>query len=225
MHVRREDFDVVMAGLTATMNVDGIFITMPHKFTVFGHCATVSDRSQLLRVVNVLRRNPDGAWHGDMLDGLSFVKAQEEQGALVEGSRVLLVGAGGAGRAIAIALLEAGIRELHVHDTDEARVVALLGLLRGLGYGQVFAGPPDPTGCDVVINATPMGMDEGDPLPVDPAMLASSMFVGDVVAGHGITPFIRAAQGAGCRTAGGDDMVVAGLNLLVDFMLGSSQWD
>ena len=65
-----------MAGLTATPNVDGILVTMPHKHTAFAYCATSSERATLLGVVSVIRRNTDGTWHGDMLDGLAFVKAQ-----------------------------------------------------------------------------------------------------------------------------------------------------
>jgi shikimate dehydrogenase len=221
MHVTEENLDVVMASLSATINVDGVLVTMPHKFTALAYCATSSDRARLLGVVSVLRRNPDRTWHGDMLDGLAFVRAQRGHGAHVEGGRALLVGAGGAGRAIAIAILDAGIRELIVHDAVASRVTSILDLAAELGDERVKAGPPDPTGCDLVFNATPMGMEEGDSLPVDVDLLNSSMFVGDVIAGHGVTPFIRAARGAGCTTAGGDDMVDAVQNLLADFMLGA----
>jgi shikimate dehydrogenase len=221
MHVTAEGLDVVMASLSATLNVDGILVTMPHKFAVFAHCATSSERARTLGVVSVIRRNPDRTWHGDMLDGLAFVKAQRDRGAHLEGARALLVGAGGAGRAIALALLEAGIRELIVYDAVASRVAILLDLIADLGDDRVIAGPPDPTGCDLVFNATPMGMEEGDPLPVDAALLNSSMFVGDVIAGHGVTPLVRAAQDAGCNTADGDDMVGAVQNLMVEFMLGS----
>jgi shikimate dehydrogenase len=216
-----QSLDVVMAGLTASSNVDGILVTMPHKFTAYAHCTTSSERARLLRVVSVARRNPDGTWHGDMLDGLAFVKAQQDHGAHVDGARALLVGAGGAGGAIAIALLEAGVRELVIHDAHQSRVAALLGLLAGIGARRVTAGPADPVGCDLVFNATPMGMEDGDPLPIDGALLTSSMFVGDVIAGHGVTPFLEAAQAAGCKTANGGHMVDAGLDLMADFMLGS----
>jgi shikimate dehydrogenase len=221
MHVTEEDLDVVMAGLSATFNVDGILVTMPHKFAAFAHCATSSERARMLRVVSVMRRNPDRTWHGDMLDGLAFVKAQKDHGAHVEGARSLLVGAGGAGRAIAIALLEAGIRELIVHDAVASRVTTLLALTENLGYDRTKAGPPDPTECDLIFNATPMGMEEGDPLPINAALLNSSMFIGDVIAGHGVTPFVRAAQDAGCNTADGDDMVEAVQSLMAEFLLGS----
>jgi shikimate dehydrogenase len=219
IHVSAGDLDTVIAGLTASRNVDGVLVTMPHKFTAFAHCATSAERAERLGVVSVLRRNADRSWHGDMLDGVAFVKAQQDHGARPDGARVLLVGAGGAGRAIALALLEAGVRELVIHDADESRVRALLELTSDLGKGPVIAGSPDPTGCDLVCNATPMGMDDGDPLPVDAALLTSSMFVGDVIAGHGVTPLIAVAKTTGCKTSNGGDMVEAALTLMADFML------
>jgi shikimate dehydrogenase len=219
LQVAASDLDTVMAGLTASRNVDGILVTMPHKFTAFAHCATSSERAKMLGVVSVIRRNPDRTWHGDMLDGLAFVKAQKDHGAQPDGARVLLIGAGGAGSAIAIALLEEGVRELVIHDADESRVATLLDLLSDLGQARVSAGPPDPTGFDLVCNASPLGMEDDDPLPVDAALLNSSMFVGDVIAGHGVTPFLQAAQAAGCKTANGDHMVEAAQDLMVDFML------
>jgi shikimate dehydrogenase len=221
MQVPGPDLEPVMRGLTHTRNVDGLLITMPHKFAAFAYCATSSETAKLFGVVSVARRNPDGSWHGDMLDGRAFVKAQIDEGAQPKGARVLLVGAGGAGSAIAIALLEAGVRELIIHDTDEARAAKLLGLLSGIGRGRVRVGPPDPTGCDMVCNATPLGMADGDPLPVAANLLSSSMFVGDVIAGHGVTPFLRAAQAAGCKTANGDQMVEAVMEVMLDFMLGN----
>lgn len=222
MQVASEGLDAVMAGLSATFNVDGILVTMPHKFAAFAYCATSSERARLLGVVSAIRRNPDRAWHGDILDGLAFVKAQKDHGAHVEGARALLVGAGGAGRAIALALLEAGIRELIVHDAVASRVDTFLDLIADLGGNRVKAGPPDPTGCDLVFNATPMGMEEGDPLPLNADLLNSSMFVGDVIAGHGVTPFVRAAKDAGCNTADGNDMVEAVQNLMADFILDTA---
>ena len=219
VQVSTDDLDAVMAGLAASQNVDGLLVTMPHKFTAFAHCATSSERARRLGVVSVIRRNPDGTWHGDMLDGLAFVKAQQDHGAQPDDARALLVGAGGAGSAIAIELLHAGVRELVIHDSDESRVAKLLDLLSDVGGGRASAGPPDPTECDLVFNASPMGMEDDDPLPVDAALLNSSMFVGDVIAGHGVTPFLQAAQAVGCNTANGDHMVVAAQDLMVDFML------
>lgn len=221
MQVPEATLPDVMRGLTLVPNVDGLLITMPHKFTAFSYCATSSDRARLLGVVSVMRRNADGTWHGDMLDGLAFVKAQVDHGAKPKGAKVLLLGAGGAGSAIAIALLAAGVRELVIHDISETRLKALLKLLAGLeGGDRAKAGPPDPTGCDMVCNATPMGMAADDPLPMPIDKLAPSMFVGDVIAGHGVVPFLKAAQEAGCKTANGDQMVEAVQEMMLDFMQG-----
>jgi shikimate 5-dehydrogenase len=222
MQVPDGDLDVVMGALTRTANVAGVLVTMPHKRTAVGYCATSSERARMLGVVSVIRRNPDGTWHGDMLDGLAFLKAQKEGGAQPKGARVLLIGAGGAGSAIAVALLEEGVRELIIHDEDDTRSSQLAELLSGLGGGRVSVGGPGPRGCDMVFNATPMGMAEDDPLPLDPEALTSSMFVGDVIAGHGVTPLVKAAKAAGCQTASGGEMVEAVQDLMVAFML---DWD
>lgn len=212
--------DAVMAGLTASPNVDGILVTMPHKHVAFTYCSTSTDRASRTGVVSVMRRNPDGSWHGDMLDGLAFVKAQQDHGATIHGSRALLIGTGSAGSAIAIALLEAGVRELVVHDADPSRVSGLLDSLETMGPGRARAGSAGPTGFDLVLNATPLGMEDNDALPVDPSLLTSSMFIGDVVSGHGTTPLIAAARSIGCGTATGEHMVEAVQNLMADFMLG-----
>ncbi len=209
MQVPEAAFDSVMRGLALIPNVDGLLITMPHKFRAFGYCATSSQTSSLFGVVSVMRRNADGSWHGDMLDGVAFVKAQMDQGAQPRGARVLLLGAGGAGSAIALALLEAGVGELIVYDMDSARIGHLIELLCDVARGRLKSGPPDPSGCDMICNATPMGMAGGDPLPIDASLLLPAMFVGDVVAGHGVTPLLRTAQAVGCRTANGDQMVEA----------------
>jgi len=73
----------------------------------------------------------------------------------------------------------------------------------------------------MVCNATPLGMAAGDPLPLDPALLSAEMFVGDVVAGHGLTPFLAAARAVGCKTTDGDQMVDAVQTIMLDFMLGA----
>jgi shikimate dehydrogenase len=219
MEVPDGKLQVVMDGLAATGNVDGLSLTMPHKITGYAHCATVSETSRLLGVVSAIRRNKDGSWHGHTTDGDAFVKAQLDNGATIEGARVLVLGAGGAGSAIVISMLDAGAAEVVVHDLDAVRARRIVELLQPKAGGRLKLGSNDPTGFDVVSNATPMGMAEGDPLPLDPAKLERMMFVGDVVAGHGETPLIKAARAAGCRTADGDAMVVAVLDVMCDFVL------
>jgi shikimate dehydrogenase len=220
MQVSVDHLDAVMKGLSATDNVDGVLVTMPHKFRALSYCSTASERARALGAVSVIRRNPDQSWHGDMLDGLAFVEAQKSSGAQIEDQQALLVGAGAAGRAIALALLDADVRKLIVYDDDKSRVKALIDAMPGGRLVEVAS--PDPSDCDLVFNATPMGMNHDDPLPVDAALLNSSMFVGDVIAGHGITPLIRVASDIGCHTANGNQMVEAVQSSMVAFMFGGN---
>lgn len=223
MQVPEGALDEVLAGLSVTPNVDGIVVTMPHKTLASSHCATLSETSRLLGAVSVMRRNPDGSWHGHTTDGDAFLKALVDNGATVEDARVLLLGgAGGAGSAIAIAMLHAGVRALVIHDLDPQRTDHLIEQLGDLAGDRVLAGTADPTGFDLVCNATPVGMVDGDPPPVRPDLLDESMFVGDVIAGHGETSLIEAARQAGCSTADGDQMVVAVQDIMLDFMTGAS---
>lgn len=220
MEVPDGKLKVVMDGLAATGNVDGLSLTMPHKITGVQYCSTLSETSEMLGVVSAIRRNKDGSWYGHTTDGDAFVKAQIDNGAKVDGARVLVMGAGGAGSAIVISMLEQGAKEVAVYDLDSTRSQRIVDLLKDKAGDRVgVAETNDPTGFDIVSNATSMGMDDNDPIPLDPSKLDASMFVGDVVAGHGETKIIKAAKEAGCKTADGDDMVVAVLDVMCDFLL------
>ena len=220
MQVPADDLDAVMAGLTASQNVDGILVTMPHKFTAFAHCATSSERAKMLGVVSVIRRNPDGTWHGDMLDGLAFVKAQKDHGARAGGS---------AGHSSSAPAARAARSPSPCSRPGSANSSSTMPTSRGsrrssscssgIGRGRVSAGPPDPDRLRSGVQRDSHGHGGDDPLPVDAALLTSSMFVGDVIAGHGVTPFLEAAEAAGCKTANGGHMVEAAQDVMADFML------
>ncbi|MEY4884436.1 MAG: hypothetical protein RIS34_2290, partial [Pseudomonadota bacterium] len=120
-HVAPAALAAWLAGVSLAQNVDGIIVTVPHKFACFDLCATTSERAAFLHTVNTMRRNPDGTWHGDMFDGLGFVEAMRDNGCQPLAKRALLVGAGGAGSAIAHALVMAGVSALAIHDEDTVR--------------------------------------------------------------------------------------------------------
>jgi shikimate dehydrogenase len=219
LQVTPGDFDALISGLSSSSSVGGLIATVPHKFALTAHCATLTDRARFLGSVNVTRRNPDGTWHGDQVDGAAFVAAVRAAGGSPEGARALQVGAGGAGSAIALALLEAGVGELALHDADAARRDDLVGRLRERFGDRVTVGSPDPADADLVANATPMGMRASDPYPVDVAALKPDTFVGDVVTKPDVPPLIAAARRRGCRTSTGNDMFATVAGLIADFLL------
>jgi shikimate dehydrogenase len=204
---------------TRIVNLDGIIVTVPHKFDCFEFCSTSTQRSRLLGSVNIMRRRSEGGWHGDTVDGLGFVGAMRANGGDPAGKRALLVGAGGAGSAIAMALVEAGVRSLSIHDNDVARRDQLIDRLKTLGRSEICVGSADPSGFDLVANATPLGMKAGDPLPVDVSQLKSSTFVGCVITSPAVSPLVLVARSRGCPTSTGVEMYNALQDLMVDFLL------
>jgi shikimate dehydrogenase len=202
-------------------NLDGIVVTIPHKFACYQACASATERAHFLRTVNLMRRRADGSWHGDMVDGLGFIGAALAKGIDPRCMRALLVGAGGAGSAIALALVEAGVSELAIHDSAAERRDALIGQLDGLGKAPVRIGTADPAGFDFVANATPAGMKDGDRLPVDVTRLAPSAYCGCVITKPEVSPFIAEARRVGCVTATGTDMYQQHQSIMVEFLLGT----
>jgi shikimate dehydrogenase len=191
---------------------------VPHKFAATHHCDTLSDRARLLTAVNAMRREPDGRWSGDMTDGVALVAALCARGFAPNGRRALVIGAGGAGSAVVLALAEAGAR-VAVHDIDAARRD---DLRRRLAPWEVAVGGTDPAGCDLVVNATPLGMAPGDPLPVDAARVEPGAVVADLVTKPAVTPLLDAARGRGAQILTGEGMFAPQAGILADFLLFSS---
>ena len=219
MHVAAVDFADFVRVATRARNVDGLIATVPHKFAAAAACAGCTGRARSIGAVNVMRRDAAGGWFGDMCDGAGFVEAVTRAGGAPAGRRALLVGAGGAGSAIAHALVDAGVAELALHDVDAARRDALRRRLESYGRARITIGSTDPHGHDLVCNATPLGMLPGDPDPVQVARLDVGTFVGDVVTVPAVPPLIRAARERGCATSTGSDMFACVRDLIADFLL------
>jgi len=196
-----------------------VIVTVPHKFDCHALCATSSPRAAFLGAVNTLRRNADGSWHGDMFDGLGYVTAMQAQGCDLSGKKALLVGAGGAGSAIAHSLVLAGVSELAIHDENTVRRESLIARLNSLGLAHVRTGSASPAGFDIAVNATPVGMQATDPLPMDVDSITADMFIGCVITAPAITPLIAAARARGCNTSTGADMFAQVRELMVEFLL------
>jgi shikimate dehydrogenase len=207
VHVAASELAAVVAGLKRMRNLDGIVATMPHKGACLAFADEVLETGRLVGAVNALRPRPDGRWEADMFDGRGFVAGLRAGGHDAGGKRAALIGAGGAGSAIAVSLCQAGIASISVHELDRAKAERLVATLRG-AFPNVAArvGAPDLASADILINATPIGMQPGDPLPCDLAGLRAGSVVGDVTTKPDVTPFIEAARAKGAATVTGRDM-------------------
>ena len=217
MQVPVAGFDVFMAGIKRAPNVDGLVVTLPHKLAAVRHCDTLSERSRALAAVNAMRREPDGRWAGDMTDGVALLAALRAAGHDPKHARALVVGAGGAGSAVVLALAEAGA-QVAVHDIDQARRD---GLRQRLAARDIAIGTADPDGFDLVVNATPLGMTPGDALPVDAGRLKAGAFVADLVTKPAITPLLEEARRRGSPIVTGSEMFAPQAGILADFLLRS----
>jgi shikimate dehydrogenase len=220
LQVKPADIDDFFMLAKKLPNLDGIIITVPHKPVAFRHCDQTSERSRVLEVCNVMRREKDG-WTGDMTDGGGFVDALKRNSFDPRGKRALQVGAGGAGSAIALALSTEGASVTLV-DMDTAKRDALIARLGRHGHKIAAADKADPSGFDLVVNATPAGMKAGDPLPVDVSRLDQKMFVADIITMPLVTPLLAAAQQKGCGTQNGQQMFDAQVDFISEFLLGKS---
>ncbi len=207
-----------VAGLKGARNLDGLVFTMPHKAAAVALVDEVSEGGRLVGGINAARREPSGRWRGDMFDGAGFVGGMRRQGHDPRGRRAALIGAGGAGRAIAFALAAAGVAGLSVHDLDPAKAVQhAADLLRAHPALPARAGAPRPGEFDLLVNATPAGMQAGDPLPWPVDELRPGAIVGDDTTKPELTPFLAAARERGCAVLTGRDMVEGQLAALFRF--------
>lgn len=215
LHVPAAAFDEVIGPLLQLANLDGLVLTMPFKERVIPHLAAISRRARQVGAVNAARRGPDGRWIGDMFDGVGLVGAVRSLGVDPAGQTVGLIGAGGAGAAIAFAMADAGARSLRVMDMDGARAERLVARVAETGC-PARAGAFDAADVQILVNATPVGMSESDGPPIDLAGLTAATTVIDIVTRPG-TALLRQAEAQGCRFAGGGAMVVAQTEAIIDF--------
>jgi shikimate dehydrogenase len=211
-------FDGFLRALFTLENVTGALITMPHKVPVVGLLDEVSPAVKIAGSCNAVKRDADGHLVGDMFDGEGFARGLKRKGVVLQGANALVVGAGGVGSAIAASLAVAGLARIGLYDARAEAADALAGRLRAEVPGlEVATGSNDPAGWDVVINATPLGMNPGDPLPIDVTRLAPSTFVGEVVMRQETTAFLAAAQARGCRVQVGTDMLFEQIPAYLEF--------
>ena len=218
MGVKAEDYTTVLPSIFKLTNIRGARITMPHKVTTVDMVDEVTPTAKIAGACNAILRRADGSLLGDMLDGAGFVRGIQRKGLNLTGKRALVVGSGGVGCAIAASLAAAATTEIGLFDVNTESAEALGGRLR-THYPAliVTTGSSDPAGYDLVVNATPMGMNLGDKLPMDVSRIASTTFVGEVVMKSEMTAFLNAAAARGCPVRIGSDMLFEQIPAYLEF--------
>jgi shikimate dehydrogenase len=218
MGCQAEDYPVFLRAIFKLSNIRGALITMPHKVSTLALLDEVLPAAAIAGACNAVRLGPQGQLQGDMFDGEGFVRGVRRKGLQLQGARALVVGAGGVGSAIAASLAAAGVAHLGLFDLKGACADALAERLKRHHPAlDVHTGSTDPTGFDLVVNATPLGMNEGDRLPLDVSRLDPATFVGEVVMRTEMTAFLSAAAARGCKVQIGSDMLFEQIPAYLEF--------
>ncbi len=218
MGVQVPDYPDLLRRLFRISNLKGALVTMPHKVTTTSLVDELTTTATIAGSCNAILRRPDGTLLGDMFDGVGFVRGVERKGRPIAGARALVIGCGGVGSAIAASLAAASLAAIGLFDPASGSAEALGARLKEHYPAlDVASGSNDPQGYDIVVNATPLGMKEGDPLPVDVAKVAPGTFVGEVVMKEEFTPLLRAAREKGCPVQVGTDMLFEMIPAYLEF--------
>jgi shikimate dehydrogenase len=216
--VEAPHYPALLKSLFSTTNVHGALVTMPHKVTTTQLVDEMTITAKIAGACNAILRRSDGTMVGDMFDGAGFVRGVERKGKRIAGARGLVIGCGGVGSAIAASLAAAGLSVMGLYDPVSTSAEALADRLRQYYPSlQVTTGSNDPDGYDIVVNATPLGMKPGDPMPLDITRVAPATFVGEVVMKEEYTPLLRAAMDKGCAVQVGTDMLFEMIPAYLEF--------
>jgi shikimate dehydrogenase len=223
LHVLPEDFDIVLPQLLRLRNLDGVIFTIPYKLRACALADRLGEQARIVGAINALGRNAGGGWRGDIFDGIGCVEAFRRRAIALSGRRLLLLGAGGAGSAIAVAMASEQPGSLRIYDIDAARAQALAATIaRAFPAVPVSAGAPQLDGIDVLLNATPAGMLDDARLPIHIATLPRDMVVFDAIVKPETTPLLALAERYGCATVRGREMMLGQISRIVDFFLAAS---
>jgi shikimate dehydrogenase len=213
--VSPENLREVFRGLIK-MNVIGFNVTIPHKIAIMELLDALDPLAATIGAVNTIRVS-DGKTTGYNTDGEGFIRSLEEQTKLsVRGKRILLLGCGGAARAIAMTLAFRGVEKIFISNRTVAKAEALAAEINSKLGNCAEALTPSPghlaeiiTGCDFLVNSTNLGMrPREEELPLAPELLAGHLVVADIVYNPLMTRLLRTAEAKGCR-------IVEGLGMLI----------
>lgn len=193
----------------AAENVGGFWATIPHKPALYEHLQPSDPVAMVAGAVNAVRRLPDGRLEAALFDGIGFIKGLDHFGIKVTGRRVLVLGAGGGGQAVAAALAQRQPTRLAIHNRSRDRAEALVQRLAPItGSNAEVAASNDPAGFDLIVNCTSQGLKPDDALPFDPSRADAGAEVVDIIMSREPTPLLRACRERRLRAEAGFEMLV-----------------
>lgn len=218
LHVAPADLPKVLDAIRSMKNVIGFGVTIPHKIAILDHLDEITEEARQIGAVNFVRKNADGSLTGTNTDGTGFVTGLQKNGVDPAGKRVLQLGAGGAGRAVAFALARAGVSTLRIENRDPARAQNLAAAVaKAFPATEVSAGPATGQDFDILVNTKSLGMKPDDPLTFDAGLIAKTPVSAEVIMMPPITKLLAEAERSGQKAVPGKAMLDAQMQLVAEF--------
>ncbi|MBU6436441.1 MAG: shikimate dehydrogenase [Betaproteobacteria bacterium] len=202
----------------ASPNVGGLLLSIPYKGAVLDLLDECDTAGRIAGAVNAVRRAADGRLQGALFDGVGFMGCLAQYGIACRDKRVLIIGAGGAASAIAVALAEGGAAEVAHFDPVPGKAAALANRLASFGISQARAAmSSDAEGYELIINASPLGLDSSDAMPVCVEHIQQGAAVVDILMKNQPTPLVRRARERGLTAVPGFEMLIQQTPAYLDF--------
>ncbi|HEY1721609.1 MAG TPA: hypothetical protein VGG27_10220 [Magnetospirillaceae bacterium] len=220
IHILPADVETCVPQVMRIQNLDGLVFTTPFKQIACAFADELGAQALAVGAINALARRSDGRWVGDIFDGLGCVEAFRRRGHSFTGKRVMLIGAGGAGSAIGVAVAHQSPAVLRIFDIDSARAASLTEKVRRVDPRiEIICDQPNVDGIDILLNASPVGMLDDPRMPIAAETIPGNVVVFDAIVKPEETKLLRIATAGGCETIRGREMMRGQIAKIVDFFL------
>ena len=218
MHIARDEFDTVMPHIMRMRNLDGLIFTIPFKAQAITLAKTLGPQASQISAINALKKHSNGAWSGEIFDGIGCVEAFKQRGITLQDKRLQLIGLGGAGSAICVALAYEKPKLLRLFDINAQTTERMAKMVNTISPQTVVeVGLPLAEGIDILLNASPVGMLNDARLPLAVQQFKKELIVFDAIVMPENTPLLSLAQDCGCQVVRGREMMLGQISKIVDY--------
>ena len=218
MHIARDEFDSVMPHIMRMQNLDGLIFTIPFKAQAIALAKTLGPQASQIGAINALKKHSNGAWSGEIFDGIGCVEAFKQRGITLQDKRLQLIGLGGAGSAICVALAYEKPKLLRLFDINAQTTERMAKMVNTISPQTVVeVGLPLAEGIDILLNASPVGMLSDARLPLAVEQFKKELIVFDAIVMPENTPLLSLAQDCGCQVVRGREMMLGQISKIVDY--------
>jgi len=218
MHIARDEFDTVMPHIMRMQNLDGLIFTIPFKAKAIALAKTLDPQAAQIGAINALKKHSNGDWSGEIFDGVGCVEAFIRRGIPIQDKRLQLIGLGGAGSSICVALAHQKPSLMRLYDINSQTTARMVSMVTAISpHTLVEVGAPHADGIDILLNASPVGMLSDSRLPLAVKTFKKDLIVFDAIVMPENTPLLTLAVNCGCEVVRGREMMLGQISKIVDY--------